>query len=120
MTIVDPAELRYKPGWSFRVGGPLNRYLCVFARTADSLHPNRGRVTQHMFELPDTDCRRVFAAWLLDRLIEAERHETCEFLTVAGVRPFWPNHQDEGSPYALVSREVPCRCVVCQPSNRSE
>lgn len=98
------ASIAYKPGWRFRVGGPGNRFLCVFAETPDSLHPDRLRTTQHMFELPPTDDPKERARWLLGVLLLAERHESCEFLEVDGRRPFWPNHQDEGSPYELVER----------------
>lgn len=70
--------------------------------TADSLAPGRERVTQHMFELPDEPVD--LGRWLLDRLLEAERHEACEFLSIGGVRRFWPNHQDEGNPYEIVDR----------------
>lgn len=98
------AGIAYKPGWKFRLGGPGNRFLCVFARTPDSLNPARERVTQHMFELPDEQDERVLARWLLERLLLLERHEACEFLAVGGRRPFWPNHQDEGDPYAHVER----------------
>ena len=99
------AGIAYKPGWKFRLGGPGNRFLCVFAMTADSLAPGRERVTQHMFELPDEPVD--LGRWLLDRLLEAERHEACEFLSIGGVRRFWPNHQDEGNPYEIVDRSQP-------------
>lgn len=97
------AAISYKPGWRFRVGGPLNRFLCVFATTPDSLCPERERTTQHMFELPDLD-GRGFYRWVFDRLLEAEQHEAGEFFRVGALRPFFPNHQDEGSPYELVER----------------
>jgi hypothetical protein len=32
------------------------------------------------------------ARWLLERLLLAERHETCEFLWVGDERPFYPDH----------------------------
>jgi hypothetical protein len=41
----------------------------------------------------------VFAKVLL-----CEQHEAGEFFTVNGFAPFYPNHQDEGSPYDLVER----------------
>jgi hypothetical protein len=97
--------IRYKPGWVFRVGGPGHRYLCVYATTHDSLDPTRQRCTQHMFEFPDgpvTD--REFARWVLVSLMRAEFHEAAEFLAVDGFRPFYPHHQDEGSPYEWVER----------------
>ena len=101
--------LGYKPGWTFKIGGPNRQYLCVFATTPDSSDPNRQRCTQHMFELPATRDARALARWVFDRLLLCEQHETGEFLTIAGHRPFFPHHQDEGSPYERVERwETPC------------
>lgn len=99
------AALAYKPGWRFKLGGPLNRYLCVFATTPDSHAPTRERTTQHMFELPDLD-GRDFARWVFDRLLDAERHEAGEFFQIDGFRPFYPNHQGE-DPYVHVERWEP-------------
>lgn len=97
--------LAYKPGWTFKVAGPGGRFLCVFARTPDSLAPERMRVTQHQFEIPDGQDRREFARWVFDRLLEVERHEAAEFFQVDGERPFWPGHGD-GDPYAATERWV--------------
>ena len=107
--ISDPApfvaSLGYKPGWTFKIGGPNKTMLCVFATTPDSLDPTRTRTTQHMFNLPAMPCTVAeFTRWVLDQLTAAEFHESCEFLTVDGFHPFWPNHQDTGSPYELVQR----------------
>lgn len=99
------ATLAYKPGWTFRLGGPGNRSLCVFARTPDSMRPGCERTTQHMFVIPDdVGGRKEFARWVLGCLLQAEQHEACEFFAVDGFRPFFPHHQDEGDPYALVER----------------
>lgn len=102
---MDPARfvdsLSYKPGWRFRIGGPHNSMLCVYALTSDSSIPTRERVTQHQFTIPDLDYHGL-CRWVRDRLLDIERHECCEFLTIYGHRPFYPNHQDEGSPYADV------------------
>lgn len=97
------AQLRYKPGWSFRLGGPNNRFLCVFARTLDSHQPDRERTTQHMFEIPADATVR----WVFDQVLLAELHEAGEFFQVGDHRPFYPHHQDEGSPYELVERTPP-------------
>lgn len=99
------ASLGYKPGWRFKLAGPGNRWLCVYASTPNSLHPERVRLTQHQFEFPDPLPDHVgLCRWVRDRLLAIEQHESCEFLVVDGVRPFWPHHQDEGSPYELVER----------------
>lgn len=99
------AALAYKPGWAFKLAGPLNRFLCVFATCPDSVRPGQVRTTQHQFEIPDEVCgdRRVFARWALERVMQAERHEACEFFEFGGERPFFPMHGD-GDPYADVER----------------
>jgi hypothetical protein len=99
------AHLAYKPGWTFKLAGPLGRFLCVFARTPDSLNPSNERITQHQFEVPDDlPDARAFLRWTLERLLLVEQHEASEFFQISGHRPFFPHHQDEGSPYELVER----------------
>lgn len=100
------ARIGYKPGWQFKLAGPENRYLCVFARTPDSLRPECERITQHQFLLPDGIGRdeRDFARWVFECLLLCEQHEAGEFFAVDGFRPFFPHHQDEGSPYDRVER----------------
>ncbi len=99
------ASLAYKPGWRFKLAGPGSRSLCVFALTADSRNPTRDRLTQHQFEFPDPlPDQQGLCRWVRDRLLLIEQHEACEFLAVGGRRPFYPHHQDEGSPYELVER----------------
>lgn len=107
-TVVDPAafvaSLRYKPGWKFKIGGPLNGSLCIFATTPDSQNAARERTTQHMFALPMPCPAPEFARWVFDCLLLCELHEAGEFFMVGDRRPFFPHHQEEGSPYELVDR----------------
>lgn len=98
-------RLAYKPNWAFRLGGPGNGFLCGFATNIDSMHPPRERTTQHMFALPSEPMdERAAARWVFSRLLEAELHEAGEWFVLDGFRPFFPHHQDEGSPYVLVDR----------------
>lgn len=101
--MIDPARLAYKPGWRFRLGGPGNTMLCVYARTPDSWNPDRQRFTQHQFQIPPEG---MTPRWVLDRLLEIEQHEACEFFQVDGTRPFYPGHQGD-DPYELVERQEP-------------
>lgn len=99
-------QLAYKPGWTFKLAGPGGRYLCVFARTPDSQQAGRDRTTQHQFEMPKWDIDgRTPVRWIFDCLLLCELHEAGEFFQVGTVRPFYPHHQDEGSPYELVDRQ---------------
>lgn len=102
--MIDVAALAYKPGWRFKRGGPGGSMLCVYAHTPDSNDPGRERWTQHQFTIPDDLSDRDAIRWVRECLIAVETHEVGEFLTVNGHRPFMPNHQDEGSPYAAVER----------------
>ena len=102
-------SIAYKPGWTFKIAGPLNEYLCVFATSPDSHNPTVDRCVQHQFRLPSFYGEpRVFYRWVFDRLLLCELHECGEFFQVGTHRPFYPNHQDEGSPYERVERQEPC------------
>lgn len=99
-------QLGYRPGWRFKLGGPGGRWLCVVASTADTLKPSTVRTTQFMWEFPaehETWDHQAFCRWVLARLLDAERHEACEWFQFGNVRPFWPNHET-GDPYAAVER----------------
>lgn len=109
--MIDVEALAYKPGWKFKLGGPGHSMLCVYSTTPDSTSPARNRWTQHQFELPADDLSiEDWQRWVFERLLEVELHEAGEFFTYAGQRPFFPHHQDEGSPYTRVERfeEQPC------------
>jgi len=102
------ASIAYKPGWRFKLSGPGGRWLCVYAHTINSQAQASTRLTQHQFELPDPlPEHRELCRWVLDRFVDIERHECGEFLTFDGFAPFFPYHQDEGSPYARVERWEP-------------
>lgn len=98
------SDFDYKPGWFFKIGGPLGRFLLINVDTPDSNDPSRQRRTQHMFEIPAFDTGRAFVRWVFDCVLLCEQHEAGEFFRVGAVRPFMPYHEDEGSPYELVER----------------
>lgn len=103
--MIDVSRLTYKPGWKFKIGGPGNTFLCVFARTPDSNNTATERTTQHMFKLPDPPPDHpTLMRWVFDCLLLCEQHEAGEFFQVGDIRPFYPHHADEGDPYDLVDR----------------
>ena len=100
-------RVRYRPGWAFKIAGPFDTCLCVFAETPDSNDPSRARRTQHQFEIPDgMDADTRMIRWIFDCLLLCEQHEAGEFYRVDDSRPFLPYHQDEGSPYVIVDRRT--------------
>lgn len=120
------AGLRYRPGWSFRLaheqhssGQAEGLVFSVYSLGFDTYHPDRGETyrVHHAFLVPPaTFDRRAWERWLLDRLVELETHEACEFLrfeepaldggpglpSSVERRPFAPNHGPGRNPYSIV------------------
>jgi hypothetical protein len=102
------ANLAYRPGWSFRLDhldrgqGSEGMTFRILSRGYDTYNPDRGENYQvwHYFIVPAASYnRRSWLRWVLDRLIDVETHEACEFMVVAGERPFAPNHGPGHDPY---------------------
>jgi hypothetical protein len=109
------SKLSYRPGWKFLLNDDLDRgqgseglTLQILSRGYDTYNPERGENYQvwHYFPVPPAAYnRRSWLRWLLDRLIEVETHEACEFFVVEGEgpndRPFAPNHGPGNDPYIV-------------------
>ncbi len=128
------SRLRYKPGWRFRLdsgitsaasgctqvtpgsaarpapgftvffpAGPL--FLVICAAAGDSSGSGRTLIFEHRFCVPPEDPSFPWRRWLLDRILDVERHETCEWFQVGDDRPFYPGHGPDASLYAITERE---------------
>lgn len=121
------AELRYK-GWGFRLisgmafsaglcmppaasataggtallSGPLILMICA---AVDDTGGGGPVVVPHPFLVPPEGTCQSWARWLLDRILDVERHETCEAFDVAGWRPFYPEHGPDARLYDVIERE---------------
>lgn len=128
------AALRYKPDWRFalRTGitfgsgataddwtagntsvctisltwPPAPVFLLVSLWTPDSSDPERKIDVTHTFAAPPSDYGDAawWRRWLLDRILDVERHEACEFFELAGERPFYPEHGTAAELYAVRER----------------
>ncbi len=103
-------QLAYRPGWRFalqhedRGQGSEGLTFEVYSLGYDTYHVDRGehyRVVHYFPVPPAAYNRESWARWVLDRLIEVETHECCEFLVVDGKRPFAPNHGPGWDPYVV-------------------
>lgn len=104
-------EVEYKPGWRIGTllhpGGPM---LTITVETTDSEtgHP---ALINHNFPCPPLrairgqDVRR----WILERVIDVERHEAMEIFLVDGAAPYFPEHGPGARSYQIVERDVPYR-----------
>lgn len=104
-------DLVYRPGWEFhlevvdRGQGSTGLTLDIVTRGYNSRHLDQGenyRVHHYMPVPPASYNYTAWRRWLLDQLLLVERHEACEFFTVAGERPFAPRHGPGHDPYTIV------------------
>lgn len=63
---------------------------------------------RHLFPVPPaTYNRQNWQRWLFDRFLDVERHECMEFFTVAGEKPYAPNHGPGNDPYTIHELSTP-------------
>jgi hypothetical protein len=102
-------ELAYKPRWEITLAdvdrgqGSIGLTLCVLITTPNAYNHDQQRRVMHYMPVPPAAYNRdSWQRWLLEQLLAVERHEACEFFTVAGVKPFAPNHGPGHDPYTVV------------------
>lgn len=105
-TIVD--RLTYRPGWRCdlrmldRGQGSEGLTFVVLTDVVDTYDPDEKMHVTHYFPVPPAAFnRQSWLRWVLDRFIEIETHEVCEFMQVDGIRPFAPNHGPGWDPYVV-------------------
>ena len=111
------AHITYKPGWEITVthqevtgehlGGGHGLYLGVGWTAENSCFPGSFGTPYHVFAVPPASYNReTWERWVLDCLIECERHEAMEFFKVDGKAPFFPAHgmMNGHSPYTIAHR----------------
>lgn len=107
----DLAELvesiSYRDGWTFTLSdmprgqGCGGLTLTINALVVDSIGGGRMRV-HHLFIVPAAAYnRRSWMRWLLDRCIDVETHEACEFFRIDGERVYAPHHSEGENPYTI-------------------
>lgn len=82
---------------------PLSLVVCVI--TEDS--GGAGQISiEHRFAVPPPElvARPPWRRWLLDRILDVERHEACEFFAIGGERPFYPEHGPGARLYDITER----------------
>lgn len=106
-------NLEYKPGWNYvlrykdRGQGSKGLTFIVTTLTTNSYDPDLQNLTpdyrvNHLFPVPPAAYNRTaWTRWLLDRLLEVEIHEACEFFRIAGERIFAPHHSEGEDPYSI-------------------
>lgn len=100
-------HVTYRDGWSFALHN-MNRgqeciglTLDVVALVRDSLSRDTIRV-RHLFPVPAAAYNRSsWQRWLLDRVLDIEQHEACEFFRINGERVYAPHHSEGEDPYTI-------------------
>lgn len=101
-------KLTYRRGYAFelehldRGQGSEGLTFKVLSDQFDTYDPDRRLRVWHFFPVPSAAYnRQSWLRWVLDRLVEIETHEACEFMVVDGQRPFAPNHGPGWDPYTV-------------------
>lgn len=100
-------SVSYREGWTFRLAD-LNRgqgcsglTLVIDANVIDSIS-DVPMTVRHYFIVPAAAYnRRSWMRWLLDRCIDVETHEACEFFRIDGARVYAPHHAEGENPYTI-------------------
>jgi hypothetical protein len=104
------SELTYRPGWQFEITdidrgqGSKGLTFIVTSCGYNSYHVDRGEIyrVNHFFPVPPAAYNeRSWCRWLLDRLLEVESHECCEFFQIGNTRPYAPHHGPGNDPYII-------------------
>lgn len=101
-------QLSYRD-WTFRLHDLDRGQNCegltfsVYARVQNSLADDyQPMIVHHLFPVPAAAYNRMsWMRWLLDRLLEVESHEACEFFKINGERVFAPHHSEGEDPYII-------------------
>jgi hypothetical protein len=102
-------DLEYKRGWEFELHAGLDRgqgsagtTLIITITTPNSYAPDQTRrVAHYMLVPPAAYDARSWRRWLLEQILLVERHEACEFFTIAGEKPYAPHHGPGNDPYIV-------------------
>lgn len=115
--------LAYKPFYEFelieqydRGQGSVGTTLVITITTANSYNEGQMRRVAHLFPVPPAAyVRSSWQRWLLDRILDVEQHEACEYFRIhvdedgnlAGhasgyaQHPYAPNHGPGHDPYTI-------------------
>lgn len=75
--------------------------LSVFAQAPDS-YTGAPTGFLHYFPVPPVDYdARAWTRWVFERLLDVERHESCEAFKLGGHRPYAPSHAPGSDPYTV-------------------
>lgn len=104
--LVDECE--YRQGWTVELNqldrgqGSEGLTLTITAIVKDSLDQDSLIGVRHLFIVPAASYnRRSWQRWLLDRFLDVEKHEACEYFRIGGERVYAPHHSEGEDPYTI-------------------
>jgi hypothetical protein len=112
------AVTEFRPGWTVRLYANYPRdypngdqsqpafghgtTLVITADTVNSYPPHDPIRVRHLFVVPAATYNRAsWQRWLFEQFVLVDRHETMEFFTVDGEKPYAPNHGPGCDPYIV-------------------
>jgi hypothetical protein len=81
-------------------------FLVVCIEAPDSGGSGQRVFFEHRFAAPPEELAMPWHRWLLDRILDVERHEACEFFAIGDDRPFYPDHGPAANLYGITERHA--------------
>lgn len=109
------SNLEYRPGWRFtltdrdRGQGSVGLTFNVLAQVQDSVggvyqgvEKGDNIIVSHQFIVPAAAYNHdSWMRWVLNRILDVEQHEACEYFRVNGQRVYAPHHSEGEDPYII-------------------
>lgn len=104
------AACSYRESWRIwlshegydRGQGSVGLTLVITVTAVNSYAPHDPIVVRHLFPVPPAAYNTAsWCRWLFEQFLLVERHEAMEFFTIAGEKPFAPNHGPGWDPYLV-------------------
>jgi hypothetical protein len=101
----------HKPNWHAHLGyidrgqGSEGLTVSVYITEPDAYDHNKPRSVVHYFPVPPAAYDyRSWRRWLFNQLGLVDDHERMEHFTIAGEKPYAPDHKPGRDPYTVVER----------------
>lgn len=101
-------KLVHRPGWTFelhevdRDQGCVGLTLSIYITTVNSYNHDEIKRIHHLMPVPTAAYDdRSWQRWLFDQCSLVDLHESAEFFTINGTKPYAPSHGPGNNPYLI-------------------
>jgi hypothetical protein len=79
-------------------------FLVISLETEDSTRPGKRIIIEHTFLVPHPSYKGSWKRYLLNCILDVERHESMERFAIGDEKPFFPEHGPNARLYDIIER----------------